>query len=331
MENIRKAADRLAAHTAIRLVVGVLFVLSSGCTFTVLEPVGLDTRGDGGADGATDADADTDSDGDTDTDVDTDSDSDTDTDMDTDIDSDTDSDIDSDADTDTDTGTDTGPGPDTDTDMVCPANIWDGEWTYGETYPEGPYGFKGSICWDEDGYGEFIEHGDTIPDICLPDYQDRAFCLQDLYKSVDFDLIFVDMTAIWCPYCNYPATSAGQFLSKLLVNGWRAQWVSVIEENADEQPPTVEDAAEWQSIHDIQGIVLYDPTEFWRQFFITDRWPHDDSRGWPTIFIVHTSNLLIWETIVGWVDPDGPYWDGFVDDIIGTLNYVAQFDAAIDE
>ena len=48
----------------------------------------------------------------------------------------------------------------------------------------------------------------------------------------------------------------------------------------------------------------------------SDAWPAE-SRGWPTNFIVHTSNMLIWDSFSGWVDPDSSNWDTWLDCLSG--------------
>jgi hypothetical protein len=107
---------------------------------------------------------------------------------------DTDSDTDSDAGTDADTDSDS----DTGKDYSCVEKPWDGVHTYGDAYADGPYGFKGSICRDPVALTEeWIDYGDTIPDVCLPNQDDVEVCLHDFYERPDLDLLLVDFSALW--------------------------------------------------------------------------------------------------------------------------------------
>ncbi|MDD5306971.1 MAG: hypothetical protein PHU25_06570 [Deltaproteobacteria bacterium] len=93
---------------------------------------------------------------------------------------------------------DTGSESDTGKDYSCVEKPWDGVHKYGEDYVDGPYGFKGSICRDPVATTqEWIEYGDTIPDICLPNQDNEEVCVHDFYKSPDFDLLVVNFSALW--------------------------------------------------------------------------------------------------------------------------------------
>jgi hypothetical protein len=44
-----------------------------------------------------------------------------------------------------------------------------------------------------------------------------------------------------------------------------------------------------------------------------DKWDGDGDIGWPVIFAVHTSNMLIWDRMSGWSDPDDTSgWQDFI-------------------
>jgi hypothetical protein len=228
-----------------------------------------------------------------------------DTDTDSDGDMDTDTDVDSDADTDADSDTDT--DTDGDSDGDCVQDPWDGVWTYGESYPEGPYGFKGSVCWGDLG-GAWTEWGDTIPDICLPDQDETTVCLSDFYGSTDvaYDVVFVDFSAMWCSPCNWAAMGEHDFLGHLEENGWHPKWVTVLGEPSEAGGyPTAEDAAVWIESHDLgdEATVLYDAEKVWAPEVFNDAWPSDPDRAWPTVFAVDPENMLIWTSVSGWSDP----------------------------
>jgi thiol-disulfide isomerase/thioredoxin len=214
----------------------------------------------------------------------------------TDADTDADSDADSDADADADA--------DSDSDVVCTGNTWDGTWTYGEDYAEGPYGFRGSMCWNwntEPASGNWITEGDTIPDVCLPNELDEQICLSDYYKSHDYDLLIVDFTAMWCPPCNAMANDEHAFLQALGNAGYATMFISIIEEPVTQGGfPTAANAETWKTSKGLSGEVLYDATHSWLNQVMSDKWPGDSDRGYPTWFIVHTSNMLIWDAKSGW-------------------------------
>lgn len=223
--------------------------------------------------------------------------------------SNTDSGSDSDSDSDSDT--------DSDSDDDCVGTAWDGQWTYGEDYAEGPYGFKGSMCWDpETGNVQWSTWGDTIPDICLNDQNDNLVCLKDYLRHLEFELIFVDFSAVWCSLCDYAADGQHSFIEHLADNGWSAKWITILEEDVLTNNTTVETAISWVSDHSLgeDAVVLYDANKDWFDEAMIDQWPHEGPRGWPTVFVVHTSNMLIWNAMSGWADPhDADMWSGLLE------------------
>ena len=215
-------------------------------------------------------------------DGDTDADDDTSTDADTDSDGETDSDSGSESDSDSDTG------DDTEVDTECNGVPWDETWTYGEDYAAGPYGFKGSMCWNfDEGTGTWTIWGDTIPDICLPNQNDTEICLDYYLYDEAHDLIFLSYSATWCPTCQWTAEGEQLFLDALADNGWSARWIHVIgEPDNPDDAPTVADAAEWVSQFDLgdDPQVLYDADGTWYAPVFDDKWPTEE-RGWPMIFV----------------------------------------------
>ncbi len=140
-----------------------------------------------------------------DTDSSTGGDTDTDTDADTDADADADADADTDADTDTDTDTDVDTDTFVDTEGFEPEGCGeeyypeDLEFDYGPDYAEGPYGLKGSLCWDMQGNQGSFEWGgggDTAHNICLPNHEDKEVCIGEYFRS-ERDLIILDFSAGW--------------------------------------------------------------------------------------------------------------------------------------
>jgi hypothetical protein len=181
----------------------------------------------------------------------------------------------------------------------CPDNVWDDVWTYGESYAPGPYGFKGSMCRAGGANGDWIEHGDTIPDVCLPDENDVEVCLSD-YFGGETDLLIVDFTAMWCPPCNALADDEGDFIAAIEEAGYSVEFISVLEENAQYEVPSAANAATWKTSKGLEGVVLYDADQTWLNDVMSDKWPSESDRGYPMWFLISTSNMLIWDEMAGW-------------------------------
>lgn len=252
---------------------------------------------------------------------------DSDTDSDSDIDSDTDSDVDTDADS------------DTDADPNCTDNVWDEVWTYGEDYAEGPYGWQGSMCWDLiNSTGSWTQFGDHMHDICLPNHLDEEVCVSDYLHHPDYDLIFVDYSAVWCPPCNNAAEGEHDFIEHLASHGFSAKWITILGEDENVGgTATAADAAQWIASHDLgpDAVVLYDADKVWYTDVFLDKWPGDPERGWPTVATVHTSNLLNWDVMSGWADPGNPTdWQSFIEWFAngsdGILEYMESQPGAVD-
>jgi peroxiredoxin len=223
---------------------------------------------------------------------------------DTGVDGDTDADTDGDTDTDADTDADSDSDSDSDTEYACPEQTWDGEHTYGESYPDGPYGFKGSMCRyieNKQWHTDWLEWGSTIPDVCLPNQDDKEVCFHDLLRSPAYDILIVDFTAQWCPPCNQMAEDEAQLVSDLDAAGWRVGFVSVLEEPILPGGfPTAANAKQWKTQHNLDGDVLYDNKHTWLDKALQDGWKNDTIGAYPRWFVVHPSNLLVWQSGAGW-------------------------------
>lgn len=105
-----------------------------------------------------------------------------------------------------------------------------------------------------------------------------------------------------------------QFIGDLAANGWDAGWITVLEQDAGFQPPSQEDAAAWADEHDLDpATVLYDPGNAW----VADAVPEE----YPTVYAVHTSNMLVWARYKGWYYIEHALWPTFFDwwlEILGT-------------
>jgi hypothetical protein len=102
-----------------------------------------------------------------------------------------------DAGSDTGSETDTGSESDTNKDFACKDKPWNGTKTYGDSYPDGPYGYKGSVCRDQAGDGTWIDYGDTIRDICVMNQDNEEVCMNDFLGSPSYDVLVVTFSAMW--------------------------------------------------------------------------------------------------------------------------------------
>jgi hypothetical protein len=218
-------------------------------------------------------------------------------------------------------------GVDTETDMeaISPVNMGMFNPSTDTDYPPGPYGFKGSIYWDDAHETGIAVKGDTIPNICLNNFEDNEECLSQFFHG-EYQLVFVDFSASWCYYCNVAANNEKAFLSLLKDKGWDATWITVL--NGD----GLDEAVAWKSEHDLSGSVLYNPIfmeddelKTLYDTWSSDVWATDEGRGYPTFFVVYTDNMIIWDVEVGWSsDPSAlPF---IVDDIASKLDLLSQDD-----
>ena len=201
----------------------------------------------------------------------------------------------------------------------------DPEDTQGD-YPSGPYGWNPSMYWDQSaGSGYWTSDGNTIEDICLPNASGNQVCLKDHYRSTLKDIIFLDFSAMWCGPCNAAAEGEHAFLSHLESNGWKPIWLTVLLEDYSGSTPTQSDAQEWAQTHGLSSdTVLYDPS---------GEWYIGASGGYPSVHLIHTSNMLIWDMQAGWVGPSDGYWNdwlNFYSGSNGLLEYCAAQQGATD-
>ena len=100
--------------------------------------------------------------------------------------------------------------------------------------------------------------------------------------------------------------SEQEFVDYLADNGWDVEWVSILEEDASNGTVSQTEAAQWASNYDLDpASVLFDASQEWySQAVIT---------GFPSVYSVHTTNMLIWDRADGWIDPGSSDWDGFLE------------------
>jgi hypothetical protein len=119
------------------------------------------------------------------------------------------------------------------------------------------------------------------------------------------------------------AVGEQEFIDYLADNGWSAEWVSILEQDASMNAPDQTDAATWASDYDLDPTtVLYDASQTWAASAAAG--------GFPTVYTVHTSNMLIWDKSEGWISPSSADWDTFLEWWPDFLDYCAVQPGAID-
>ena len=104
-----------------------------------------------------------------------------------------------------------------------------------------------------------------------------------------------------------------QFIDDLAGDGWNAEWITILEQDAGYQPPTQEDAATWAETYGLDPTtVLYDPTNAWVAQAVPE--------AYPVVYAVHSSNMLVWARYVGWYYTEHALWPtffGWWEDVLG--------------
>jgi hypothetical protein len=81
------------------------------------------------------------------------------------------------------------------------------------------------------------------------------------------------------------------------------RWISILGEDVSFHAPHQSDAQAWAGTYNLDPVyVLYDPAKKWNY----------GAPWWPSPYLVHTSNMLIWTLFWGWVVYDTPEWDAFL-------------------
>jgi len=114
-----------------------------------------------------------------------------------------------------------------------------------------------------------------------------------------------------------------EFVDYLASNGWNVEWISILEEDSSHLAPDQSDASYWASTYGLDpASVLFDASQTWKAQAVAS--------GFPTVYTVHTSNMLIWDRADGWQTTSGPTWDTFLEWWPSFLDYCAGQPGAID-
>jgi hypothetical protein len=189
---------------------------------------------------------------------------------------------------------------------------------YGDDYPIGPYGFKGSLCWtesaDQENPGETVWSyswgggGDTLHNMCLPNQVDRQVCMESLVGG-EKDILVLVFSAVWCTACNDVAYNAKKFMDDLREAGWNPIMLTVLVQNQSGRMATVADARAWKDAYGLEDDVLHDPGWEWSDLAVSDRWANQPMFGqiaFPWLIFVDTSTMRVWD-IGGWPETSSYY------------------------
>lgn len=184
--------------------------------------------------------------------------------------------------------------PDTAVDTVVEDTAVDTAPDTVAAYPDGPYGWTPGMVWGATTGSWDPSVADVINNICLPSAAGTTVCLGDYYRSSTYQFVWVDFSAFGCPYCENAAIGEADFLTHLESYGYPSIWLTVI-------GTTPSEASSWATSFGLDpNTVLYDNAGWWSQGVVS---------GTPTVYLVHTSNMLIWDRADGWSAVSGTEWE----------------------
>ena len=116
------------------------------------------------------------------------------------------------------------------------------------------------------------------PDLALVDQYGRPFHTRSLHGFV----VVLDTAAGWCGYCVLNAATWADLYDSYHAAGECVIWVTLLTEDAQGEPATAEDAAEWATTYGAAHPVLADPeglveaslegvTDIYPSYFILDK------------------------------------------------------------
>lgn len=101
--------------------------------------------------------------------------------------------------------------------------------------------------------GEGFDVGQILPDVRLADQFDDEVSVWQFYGR----LVVLDVSTIWCGPCRELAETAQQTADAY---GDQLQYVTVLQEDLDGDPPTTDDLQAWADVYGLTAPVLGDGT-----------------------------------------------------------------------
>ena len=129
--------------------------------------------------------------------------------------------------------------------------------------------------YESDGTGA---PGEAMNPFVLPDANGD---LVD-YRRFLGDELVMDVAGVWCIPCREAAAESVALNAKLSTQG--ASLATVLVQNVDAGPPSVDDAREWTDVHGLDYPVVADETQLWM-----DTWRISQ---WPTWFVMRSDGVI---------------------------------------
>jgi hypothetical protein len=208
-------------------------------------------------------------------------------------------------------------------DIVCNTATmdYDTDTYFYPNFPLGPYGFKESICWHIDK-GSVISDGDTIHNLCLPDSEGKTVCLSDLRKTNMLLVHIVDTN-----FFSYQSGSILNYSAEDILGYCNipVYFVSIMIGRDVNQ----EVVKSWKDRTKTKYPVLYDKDSKWKDRIQNDKWPSAYKRNPVFVFAVHTPDMKIWNTFIGWDFKynayAGSWYQTFCDTLSPMYQHIGEF------
>lgn len=101
--------------------------------------------------------------------------------------------------------------------------------------------------------GEGFSNGQVLPDLRMFDQFGDDVSVWQFYG----DIVLLDVSTMWCAPCQELATDAEETYEDYKDLGF--QYVTVLQQDVENNPPTVEDLNEWVEFYELTAPVLSDP------------------------------------------------------------------------
>jgi len=185
---------------------------------------------------------------------------------------------------------------------------YEDEYTF-KNYPEGPYGFKSSVCLDSSDESAYavISNGDRVPNFCFLDLQDRKVCMSDFKEMYERSILMFDFSATWCSPCQRAASMHDSIVTHFKTNGLDIKFITVLV-SGDGEPGVVDssEAQAWKTIFEIKEQVyrldyINDGNYIDKYSFIfKDKWDWEEDRAFPYFVYISSEDYKVMYNRIGW-------------------------------
>jgi thiol-disulfide isomerase/thioredoxin len=127
---------------------------------------------------------------------------------------------------------------------------------------------------------EGVEEGQVPPDFRLVDQFGDEVALWQFYGQ----WVVLDFSTLWCSPCQDLAALASE--TKALYDSYGFEYVSILSQNMNYEPPTLEEVQAWANAFDMDTPVLADPIG-WTDLFVKG------SSGFPRLVILDPEMRIV--------------------------------------